>query len=261
MAPTWNNETLAAAAPFEGRSHHCALMRQADSVVDYRAGEPLSNELLQYGGVFRASSDADEHFAEASRLLMTTGCSKVSPGTTRGVVQLALRFVREKLKAVAGPTDQQGAGSTEPLGHFAAQLAEVIATAEGDSATATSEEPIPSRSNSGRRSRALRFVERPSLVLEDGRPVVHAVVELPIGIEGRTVQLIPAVVTADGVDRHSADSVVPQVIGWTGEETSRTVDGQFLNVDDYTERRWTVRVRPVPDTVTRISFVLTDGAA
>ncbi len=41
------------------------MMRQTDLVVNYRPGEPMSNELLQYGGVFRADSDADLHFAEA----------------------------------------------------------------------------------------------------------------------------------------------------------------------------------------------------
>jgi hypothetical protein len=258
MAPAWDDETLAAAAPFDGRAHHCALMRQADLVVTYKPGEPMSNELLQYGGVFRASSQADPQFAEAEPPTHDDWVSKGLTGTSRGVVQLALRFISEKLNAASGQTAQRSGGSTEPLGHFAARLAEVIATSEGDSATATEASSTPH--HSGRRSRTLRFIERPSLVLEEGQPIVRAVIELPHGLEGKAVRLVPAVVTDDGVERARDDDAIRQVIGWTGEETNRTIAGPTLSIDNDTERRWTVRVHPVPDTVTRVTFAINEGA-
>ncbi|WP_167668258.1 hypothetical protein [Mycobacteroides salmoniphilum] len=257
MAPPWIDENLSAAAPFEGRAHHCALVRQTDLVVKYLAGEPMSNELLQYGGVFRASAEADQHFAEAEPPTHDDWVLPGLTGTSRGVVQLALGFVRERLRAAAGHTDRAGATSAEPLGHFAAQLADVIVTAEGDTATATATES--DSGPTGRRSRAPRFVTHPSLTIEGGQPVVHAVVELPTGIEGKIVRLTPAIVTADGIERDPANGIVPEVIGWTATATNRFIGGASVGVDSHTERHWEIRVRPVPDTVTRISFVVAEG--
>ncbi len=260
MSPAWSDETVSAAAPFDGRAHHCALMRQADLVVNYRAGEPMSNELLQYGAVFRASSEADVHFTEAEPATHDDWVLPGLTGTSRGVVQLALSFIRNELRGATGPSNDRSGGSSDPLGHFAAQLAGVISAAEGDTATAATTSGSGPRPPSGSRSRAPRFVQRPALVLENGHPMVRAIVELPTGVEATVVELIPLVVTSDGVDRDPTTGPMPEVVGWTGVESSHTVDGPRLVVDAATERRWTVRVRPVPDTVTRITFtVIEDG--
>jgi hypothetical protein len=259
MAPTWDDEMLSAAAPFEGRAHHCARMRHADLVVDYVPGDAPVNERLQYGAVFRASVDADEYFAEAEPPTHDQWVLSGLRGTARGVVQLANGFIRDKLKSAAAPPVEQSAEpSSEPLGHFAAQFAGVIATAEGESATASTPDSRPGRGG-GSRTRGVRFVQTPSLVIEDGHPVIKALVELPAEARGKLAEIVPAVVTDDGAESASADGPQPAALGWTAEATGRTVHGNTLAVTTDMERRWFVRVRPAPDTVTRVSVRLDEA--
>jgi hypothetical protein len=260
MAPTWSDEMLSAAAPFEGRAHHCARMRHADLVVDYLPGDAPVNERLQYGAVFRASIDADAYFAEAEPPTHDQWVLTGLKGTARGVVQLANGFIRDRLKSAGAPPVEQSADSSaEPLGHFAAQFASVIATAEGESATASTPGTRPQRHGASR-ARGVRFVETPSLVMEDGYPVIKALVELPPEAKGKLAEIVPAVLTDDGAESVGAGGPQPVALGWTAEENGRTVDGSTLPVTAPVERRWFVRVRPAPDTVTRVSVRLDEAA-
>lgn len=259
MAPTWDDEMLSAAAPFEGRAHHCARMRHADLVVDYLPGEAPENERLQYGAVFRASIDADEYFAEAEPPTHDQWVLTGLQGTARGVVQLANGFIRDRLKSAgAPPVEQSAESSAEPLGHFAAQFASVIATAEGESATASTPGTRQQRSGASR-TRGVRFVETPSLVMEDGYPVIKALVELPPEAKGKLAEIVPAVVTDDGIESDGIGGPQPVAVGWTAEENGRIVDGSILPVTAAVERRWFIRVRPAPDTVTRVSVRLDEA--
>lgn len=257
MAPTWTDEMLAAAAPFAGPAHHCALMRQADLVVEYVAGDAPPNELLQYGAVFRASAEANQYFAEAEPPTHDAWVLEGLTGTSRGVLILARKFVREKLKMAAAPNSGPGTtGSSEPLGHFANQFASVIATAEGESATASVEDIANPKSSRKSARASARFVEKPTLVLENGRPVIRGVIELAGNTAGKTAEIVPAIVVGDGVELQDDVENGPAPIGWMAEGTGRIVDGRFLLIDHETESRWVVRVDPLRDTVTRLSVRL-----
>lgn len=259
MAPPWTDEDLSAAAPFDGRAHHCARMRQADLVVDYVAGEPPANELLQYGAVFRASADANEYFAEAEPPTHDQWVLSGLTGTARGVVQLANSFVREKLKSSgAPPREAIDSDATEPLGHFATQFAGVIAGAEGDSATASVASTTTRTSASGRgtRTRGVKFLVSPGLVFENGEAIIRAELELPANAIGRTAIIEPSIITADGPEQDSGTSSGPVAIGWTSLDGKLTVPGARLDLRSGTPSQWTIRVRPHPDTVTRVTVRL-----
>ena len=262
MAPTWTDEILSAAAPFSGPAHHCALMRQADLVVDYVAGDPPPNELLQYGAVFRASADANQYFTEAEPPTHDAWVLSGLNGTARGVVQLALKFVRDKLKAASAPMGAQNPTvSSEPLGHFANHFASVIATAEGESATASVDDGPALKSVRGAKRPSARFVEKPRLVLEGGQPVIRALIEFTGNVVGKVAEMVPAVVTPDGIEPADEDADGPVPISWTAEGTGRVVEGRFLTNNEGTEDRWVIRVDPIRDTVTRVSIRLTDVAS
>lgn len=253
MAPTWEDEILSAAAPFDGNAHHCARMRQADLVVDYVRGDAPANERLQYGAVFRASAEANEYFAEAEPPTHDEWVLNGLSGTARGVVQLANKFVREKMKVAASPVaDAPAARSSEPLGHFAASFAGVIVTAEGESATAFDPATGPARSRRHTRKGDIKFVQKPTLRLEDGAPVIFGEVEILGGATGKIAWIEPLLVTDDGAQRDRSDGPMPTAIGWTSVDGGQFIGGPSLTIDATTASRWQIRVRPVPDTVTRV---------
>ncbi|WP_067658588.1 hypothetical protein [Nocardia harenae] len=259
MAPPWEDEVLVPAAPFVGRAHHCARMRQADLVVDYVAGDPPSNDRLQYGAVFRASAAANEYFAEAEPPTHDEWVLSGLTGTARGVVTLANRFIRTELKSAAAPViEAPAARSAEPLGHFANQFAGVIAGAEGESATVGAASGRHSNSGRAGARNTVRILERPTLRLEEGHPVIVTVVELPMRSTAKTASAEAFVVTDDGLDS-GRDGARPDVLDWTAVDTGRVVVGASVDMVGVSERQWRIRVRPVADTVTRVSVRLRDG--
>lgn len=261
MAPVWDDELLARAAPFEGRAHHCVRMRQADLVVDYFPGEPIPNERVQYGGVFRASVEADEYFAAAEPPTHDDWILNGLSGTARGVVQLASGFIREKLRSVTSVTDDEPASTTSPLGHFSNRLSRLIITACGDSAAANSGKKGGSSGETNQStSRGPKLVDGPSLVEEAGRPVIRALVEVPVEARGSTAQIVAKVVLdgEKGVD--GLGDLEPKILGWTSVATGRRIRGDSLSMAEADgDRRWIIRVRPVPDTVTRVAVRLAKG--
>jgi hypothetical protein len=256
MAPMRPDQLLSAAAPFEGRAHHCARMRQADLVVDYLSGEPASDEAIQYGAVFRASAEADRWFAESEPPTHDDWVLTGLRGTARGVVQLAGNFVRERLRV---ETQQQDASTTNdtPLGSLASRLSGLMAGAEGDSASASG-----ARGNAGggrRSSGGPRFVAGPSLVQEGESVVVLGTVRMPEWPSPKLVVVAPLIVLDNGVESPGGvTSHSPTVIGWRGVESGRSVPGSQLTVDRSDDRLWEVRVTPAVDAVVRLTLTVSD---
>lgn len=259
MAPTWEDEILSAAAPFEGNAHHCARMRQADLVVDYVRGDAPANERLQYGAVFRASAEANEYFAEAEPPTHDEWVLNGLSGTARGVVQLAQTFVRDKMKMASAPVAESPAARlSAPLGHFAASFAGVIVSAAGESATAFDSADESDRTRRRSRKGSIKFVQKPTLLLENGAPVILGEVEISGGAEGKVAWIEALLVTDEGVERDRFDGPGPVAIGWTSVDGQRTVGGPSLPIDATTAPRWQIRVRPAPDTVTRVLVRLSE---
>ncbi len=257
MAPMRTDPLLAAAAPFEGRAHHCARMRQADLIVDYVTGETPVDEAIQYGAVFRASREADGLFAEAEPPTHDDWVLTGLRGPARGVVQLAGTFIRDRLNSeTQSPADASGASDT-PLGFLASRLSGLMAGADGDSATASG--PENERNRPSRSANATpRFVEGPALVDEDGSAVVRAVVLMPTWVSDRSVVVDPMIVLDSGMEAPDGSPGSPMVLGWRGLETGQEVSGPRLIVDHSADRRWEVRVSPATDAVVRLKLTTSE---
>lgn len=255
MAPHRPNALLAA-APFEGRAHHCARMRHADLIVDYQSGETLTDEAVQYGAVFRASAEADGFFAEAEPPTHDDWVLNGLRGTARGVVQLANGFIRDRLRAQATQSSGPDPDGDTPLGSLASRLSGLM-TAEADTAGASvSRDP----SATGRRSSTgPRFVEAPTLVEENGTPVIRGVVQLPAWASSRVVIVQPVIVLDNGLELPDDSPGAPAVIGWRSTESGAIVDGPELLVDQTSDRRWEVRVRPASDAVVRLNLTVLES--
>lgn len=249
MSPTRKNALMGAAAPFDGPAHHCARMRQADLVVDYVAGEPSSNEMVQYGAVFRASAEADAYFAESEPPTHDDWVTSGLSGTALGVVRLAQTFVNKELQERGGGPDRLTPSTEVPLGHLATQLAGLIAT-EGSAAQAT----VRTRPSTGGGARLTRprFVEGPTLLSEDGAPVILAVVKFPTWQRARQVTARPRVVT-DGALEEIPDAA-QAVAGWRAMESGTNRAGADLILGASEERIWELRVHPIADSVVRIDL-------
>lgn len=259
MAPVWENELLGHAAPFQGRARHCVRMRQADLVVDYFPGEPIPNERIQYGAVFRASAEADEFFTRAEPPAHDDWVLTGLTGTARGVVQLGNAFIREKMRSVTSATDKGEAVVNTPLGNLSRELAKLIVTASGDSATASGQSRGGSANGTGHaKSRVPKIITGPSLVEHNDETVIQALVELPAQAKGY-VQIVAQIVLEGDGTVDELGGAQPDVLGWTSDSSGRHIRGRTLPLSDAGgERRWQIAVRPVPDTVTRVSVRITE---
>lgn len=252
MAPVRVDPLVAAAAPMDGRSHHCARMRQADLVVDYVPGEAHPDEAIQYGAVFRAGQEANGYFAEAEPPTHDDWVVDGLRGTARGVVQLANGFIRDRLRDTGGDTSRPTPTGEAPLGALAGRLAGLV-TAEGDAAEASTRSR-PGTGGRGQNPRP-RIVEGPELVDGgDGQPLIRAIVQLPDWSEIRVVTAEPAIVLDGGVEPLGEVGGQAAVIGWRSAVSDSAIDGPELRVVPTSDRRWEVRVRAEPDAVVRLAL-------
>lgn len=256
MAPPRTSPMAAAAAPFEGRAHHCARMRHADLVVDYFSGEAPTDEAVQYGAVFRSSPEADGYFAEAEPPTHDDWVMNGLRGTARGVVQLATGFIRERLREQSTPSSGPTPAGDAPLASLAGRLSGLM-TAEGDLAEGSvRHESTPT----GRRSSGgPRFVMAPQLLEENGVPVIFGVVQFPSWPSSRVVVAEPVIVLDNGVETSDGSTGSPVVIGWRSTESDPPVDGAQIVVDRSSDRIWEVRVQPAPDAVVRVNLAVREA--
>ncbi|QSE93905.1 hypothetical protein JWS13_37560 [Rhodococcus pseudokoreensis] len=252
MAPVRASKLLAAAAPFQGRAHHCARMRHADLVVDYVAGDAPTDESLQYGAVFRVSEQADQHFADAEPPTHDDWVTNGLQGTARGVVQLAKGFIKNKLTGHAGEAASPANSTAEPLAALSGRLSGLVAGTPGDGAIGRGDGDTRSGRKSSRSTGGPRFAVGPALVEEDGRPVILATVQMPTWASIHTVIVEPFIVVDGGIEDPNEFRLAPTVVGWRGVESGETREGASISIDRMDERRWQLRVVPVDDAVVRL---------
>lgn len=260
MAPLSRHPLLALAAPFTGSARHCARMRQANLVVDYVAGEPHSNEAVQYGAVFKSAVEADRYFADAEPPTHDDWVTSGLHGTALGVIRLAARFVNANLKPIsveAGPESQHDAALAPLAGRLAGLVGGV---AEGRSASFGSGREGGHRAGRSPGSRMSRpkVVDGPALVVEDGVALVKATVEMPAWSTTTTVTAEPSVVIDGGVESHGLLDA-PVVVGWTSSGTNEFRRGEDLRVSPRDERLWVVSVQPPHDAVVRLAVSVAKG--
>lgn len=256
MAPSRADSLIDAAAPYEGRAHHCARMRQADLVVDYFPGDTLADEMIQYGGVFRVSRDADTYFAEAEPPTHDDWVLNGLRGTPRGVVQLAGKFIREQLSILAQRQNFTTSGSSVALGSLATRLSGLMGGTAADAATASGPGQGGKGSRSSGRSAAPRFVEGPELIREVSGTVLRAVVQMPEWPTPKIVEVECKIVLDSGFEPPGVDS--PKALEWRSTTSKMVVKGGRLRIDRDSDKQWEVRIRPTADAVVRLNLVVSE---
>lgn len=253
-APRRRSDLILAAAPFRERAHHCARMRQADLIVDYLAGDPILDEMVQYGAVFRASEEADGFFAESEPPTHDAWVASGLKGTAKGVVQLADRFIRSKLRPEIAPMTVVDSSGARLVG-FANQLGALLAGVPGDTAGAS--DPSPDGGGGGgigsRRSTQPRFVSGPGLAVIDGAVRLVGEIELPQWSGPTTVAARPVAVVEGGTEADAPG--LPRTLSWVAIETGRIVNG-VLSVDRGDERSWRLIMSQPEDVAVRIELTV-----
>lgn len=264
--------SIKAAKPFEGPPHHVARMRVAELVVDYLPGPVHPDPLLAYGGVFKASEEADPMFASAEPPTHDDWVTKGLTGTARGVVTGARRFIQKQLDEHLNLDSQAGGPGGQGLGQLAALLADVIPARVGDMQPPEAGDAgdishggwtfgsggngNSHRGHGGaappRRGRP-RIVGTPMLQVHQGHPYLVASVKVP-GSEVTRVLSADAFVVLEG-GAHEIEpplgAAVPKIIGWQSSTGDIFVDGKTIEIAPGDETDWYVYATYVPDAVVR----------
>jgi hypothetical protein len=125
------------AFPFNGLSHHVALMRKPELVVKYVQGPPLPSGQIEYAGVFIVAEQMDDIFAKAEPPTHDDWAyQSLDNAREKTFVRVALRRIQEALLdfTVSPPTSNKGVGIL-PLGAFADRLGGLLLGSEGTGAT------------------------------------------------------------------------------------------------------------------------------
>ncbi|MBB5775049.1 hypothetical protein [Nonomuraea jabiensis] len=278
---------IAAAKPFEGPSHHVARMRIAELVVDYLPGPPHSDPRLAYGGVFKASEDADALFASAEPPTHDDWISKGLTGTARGVIQGARTFVQKQLDERLGLGPQTGGSGGQRLGQLSALLAGIVPArlsarpkdGESDNDNAGGEGIGGSGTNGGNGSGGggggygggssprpggrPRLHGSPELQVREGKPYLVAAVKVPAADVTRVLSAdVEVVVEGGGCESEPPlGAAVPQIMQWQSA-AGRVESGRTVRIPAGEESDWYVYATHVPDAVVRfrVSQVTSDAS-
>ncbi|MDN4614575.1 hypothetical protein P5G50_08930 [Leifsonia sp. F6_8S_P_1B] len=236
LAEQIETPVIASARPFDGPAHHVVRMRQAGLVVDYFEGPPHPDPLFCYGGVFRASSEADEFFAAAEPPTHDRWNPEGLDKSARAVVDGAKRWIRDAAnRQFAMSATPKGNGS-RGLGHGSRRLSRLVAGLRATGAdpigiggvgrgSARNGEGRGTTSGAGRTGDGTGPGRRPQRARLEGDPWVQPY-EGSLGVFTRVRVEDPASVTAvrarldvvlDGGSRESAaprGAFTPQVLGW-----------------------------------------------
>lgn len=255
-APTPDG-VLDSAEPFAGPAHHCAQMRDVELVVNYVAGPDHPDPQTQYGAVFRASVEADDHFAQAEPPTHDDWVTQHLSGTDRGVVTAARRFVRDEMARVATPAADAGPHSSSrvPLGELSSTLARILPTASGDGGSAgggggdtgggSGGGGGPRRPITQSGPAQLAVVDGTARILQpcraaDSASDITAVAIARVAVDGSAERVAPL------------GAPMPEVLGWMSD-TGDWVAGDVLTISPSATRDWVVHVKPAPHASTLVT--------
>ena len=242
-------EVVEVARPFELPAHHVARMRQAELVVDYREGPLHPNPSLAYGAVFRASIDADSHFAAAEPPTHDDWIEKGLIGTDRGVVQGARHFVEKQLKsrfegglAVAGSESFGLAALSKRLGSIL-DRAPTQPTSRSNGGGGSAGE-----GGGGSKAGDVRVLEPARLVVDGSAPFLVSRVRVGARASASNY-LATAVVKLDGGVSEGAaplNSATPRIIQWAPVAGGDPVPGPGIRLEPGDDRDWWVYANYIP---------------
>jgi hypothetical protein len=220
----------------------------AELVVDYLEGPPHPDPLFSYGGVYRASSEADQHFADAEPPTHDAWRHEGLSGESRSIVQKARDFVLRRLNErfkvdPAGPVEAEVG-----LGMASRRLSGLVA---GVKSTGPDPVGVPGSGSgsgegggggAGKNSPAARLVEGPWIsAWGDGVAIIGRVAVYRPDEIGSLRGHIDVVLDGGGRESSApAGALAPQIIGWVpvdrpadlrpGAELTSLEVGEFLMV-------------------------------
>jgi hypothetical protein len=257
-----SNPVVDAARPFEGPSRHVARMRTAELVVDYFEDMPHPNPLLRYGGVFKATKDADVHFAAAEPPTHDAWVETGLTGTTKGVVQHARLFVHKQIGNTFAPKSPPSEDSTTSLGELSSRLAGLVPPSLPDlEGEASGRSNGAANNGAGGASRggaggsntgAPRLLGTPILQMRDEGPVLLARVLIGASATERAVVAEAHVVVHGGGREQTPpiDATTPSILGWASVDgDTETATGPVLRLPPGPPAEWWVSATHVPDAV------------
>lgn len=107
MSAPWSAtdvEPEVTARPFQGPSHHVALMRQAELVVEYVPGPDSPIPGYEWAGVFRSLPEADDDFAAAEPPAHDSWeWQSVGDARIKSHVRTAERKIKQEMRSFANP--------------------------------------------------------------------------------------------------------------------------------------------------------------
>lgn len=238
--------------PIERPFRHVARMRTAELVVDYLPCVPFKLSEIGYVGVYRASRQADEFFAESEPPTHDAWNAGGLSGTARGVVQGHKTFINRRVGEFVGGGDGTASKTVRGLGRLASTLGALILTSTG---TAPSEQPSRGRSSGRKTAKKSRVVVPAHVEMTSDGPLIRAVVEVPEPNSSlRWVTATAEVMVAGGKKEKDAPvgALKAEISGWRSEDGSDIRTGQTLSVQSGEGGRWIVEAPIVEDAAVRI---------
>ncbi|MEV5540073.1 hypothetical protein AB0L13_24775 [Saccharopolyspora shandongensis] len=242
------------AAPTDGAMHHCALMRQAGLVVNYRPGPQLPDPDVSYGAVFRTDVDVDDTFASAEPPTHDAWVHKnMEDPTGRKLVRSALRTVDNRMRdyAYAEPERAAAARRQPPLGALSNRFSSLVPTGAGQGASHRA--GGTNGKDSGNRNALVRTRTQPHLVEMDGHFVVVTDIAVATTASPVRVTATASVALDTGSETEPpAGSTSPEVLCFQTADGAETRSGAVLTLAPGDRRDWRIVVRPVAGAATRV---------
>ena len=247
------------ARPFDGPSRHVARMRDAELIVDYLEGPEPGDPRVQYGAVFRATVEADEHFAAAEPPTHDAWTEGGLAGETQAIVKGARAFIRARLRDELGLTPTAGQ-SMSGLGELSSKLAGLVAGVSsigpgGVGGAGTAGGVAGSGGGGSGAGKRSRIVEAVLTIAESGPHVVVAI-DVPASTSSRELTLLPVVVVEGGgrESNRPLGASEPEVLGWRSPQGEELPGSGPVRIAPSASGRWEAWVGHVPDAVTRYSL-------
>ncbi|MEA9984611.1 hypothetical protein [Subtercola sp. RTI3] len=242
------------ARAFEGPSHHVARMRDAELIVDYIEGPAPVDVAIKYGGVFRASQQADDEFAAAEPPTHDNWVEQGLSPSALSIVRGARQWIRGRLRTMYEQTAPSGT-AIGGLGALSSRLA-ILAPALTAGGAGPETERGPREGGGGRGSSGRTPTIRigpPHLEDRGGTRVIVTEVSLAGVDRQRRLTCSPAVVVDGGRESNLPVGLsMPRVLSWETGDGQVLVLGETFDVVSGTPDNVVVVVELLPDVVTRI---------
>jgi hypothetical protein len=214
-------------------SHHVALMREPELVVNYHAGPSMPVSGVGYAGVFRAADELNGHFAAAERPTHDGwNPNLLEDDNARRNVRIALERISERLRVFIEPYGQTPTSdATARLASFARIMGSLIPTSDGPGAEV---QPLRQTSTGGKSAS-----RRPATVVPLGTPETLEIggrlvtriwfrIEHALTDGTTTIEVKPSIGVLDGATRESAPPLgeeTPEVLCWRSKSGHAVATG------------------------------------